>query len=110
MNQFFYTRPEQIAGEKEGEVITVLRKDSFNLDMVIRTVEIADDKLVVLLDDIHNRIRQVPNINPKTQKPTGAFKSVEETFQSEIYITVKEEIDLFRKLANINYYEENKKV
>lgn len=97
MNQFFYTRPEQIAGEKEGEVITILRKDSFNINMVIRTIEIAEDKLVVLLSDIHNRVRQVPNINPKTQKHTGAFKAVEETFQSEIYITVKEEIDELRK-------------
>lgn len=97
MNQFFYTRPEQIAGEKEGEVKTILRKDSFNVNMVIRTIEIAEDKLVVLLSDIHNRVRQVPNINPKTQKPTGAYKSVEETFQSEIYITVKEEIDELRK-------------
>lgn len=106
MSQFFYSRMEPVKDDK-GQIITneageqqvIIRKDSFALNKVIRTVEIDDNRLVVLLDDMHTRVKQVPNFSPKTGKPTGTYKSVEESFQSELYITVKEEVEAYRKIA-----------
>ena len=108
MSQFFYSRPEPLKDEKGKFILdeevkkkTKTRTDSFDINRVIRSIEIEDDKLVVILDDIHDRKKQVPSTNPKTGQPTGNTRTVEETFQSEIYITVAEEIKEFRNIAAI---------
>ena len=68
-NQFFYTRKEPIEGTDPQEFKEY--RDSINLNKVIRSVQMSDDVLVVLLDDMHERVQEVPNINPKNNKVIG---------------------------------------
>lgn len=89
MNQFFYTRTE---GEKSF-------RDSFNVNKVIRSVTLEDEKVLILIDDLHERSREVPDINPKTNKMMG-YKRKRDTFQSEIYLS-KEDGERFFNLTNI---------
>jgi predicted RND superfamily exporter protein len=72
-------------------------RDSFNIDMVIRTVSIESGETIVLLDDLHELIKEVPEINPKTNKVTK-IKKVTENVQSEIYLS-KEDAERFYKLT-----------
>ena len=71
MSLFFYTR------EVEGKIYT----DSFNINKVIRSVQMDDNKVVVLLDDLHERAEQVPDV--KNGKVVGQ-KRERNTFQTEI--------------------------
>lgn len=86
-NQFFYTRKVE---DKEF-------RDSFNIDMVIRTVSIESGETIVLLDDLHELTKEVPEINPKTNRVTR-LKKVTENVQSEIYLN-KEDAERFYKLT-----------
>jgi hypothetical protein len=86
MSQFFYKRTV------EGKVYT----DSFNTDKVIRTVELEDGKRVVILDDFHERVDEVPDINIKTNKMMGV-KRQRNTYQSEITLEV-EDAERFKSL------------
>jgi hypothetical protein len=79
MSQFFYKRTV------EGKVYT----DSFNTDKVIRTVELEDGKRVVILDDFHERVEQVPDINLKTNKVVGTRRE-RNTYQSEIHLNAED--------------------
>jgi len=74
-NQFFYTRTE---GEKSF-------KDSLNINKVVRTVTLEDGRTLVLLDDLHERSQDVPDVDLKTNKIKGT-KRQRDTFQSEIYL------------------------
>jgi len=102
-NQFFYTRTEYITTptEIEGESLTEEKTftDSFNVDKIIRSVMLNENDLVVLLNDIHERTREIPNINIKTNKVNG-IKKVTEVFQSEIHLHGKD-IERFQKLTAI---------
>jgi hypothetical protein len=89
-NQFFYTRKE---GDKEYT-------DSFNINKVIRTVMLAEDDLLVLLDDIHERTTEQPNINLKTNKVTGVVRK-RDVYQSEIHLS-GEDIVRFKNSTNIS--------
>jgi hypothetical protein len=89
MNQFFYTR---IEGEKTY-------RDSFHIDAVIRSVQLEDDKVLVLLSDLHERTQQVPEIDIKTNKLKG-YRRERNTYQSEITLS-KEDGERFYKLLNI---------
>ena len=94
MNQFFY---------KEGE-----DWNSFNLEKVIRTVTLQDKSLLVLLDDLHERAVETPNINPKTNKVVGVQRK-RDTYQSEIYLR-GEDIARFRKATDLyGWIEESNK-
>lgn len=84
LNQFFYTRKELVSGTPENPEFKEYR-DSFNVDKVIRTMAVDDGRLLVLLDDLHERAQEVPDIDPKTNKMRGQ-KRVKNTFQSEIYL------------------------
>jgi hypothetical protein len=53
---------------------------------VIRTVQTGEDELLVLLDDIHERVVETPNINPKTNKMVGISRK-RDVYQSEIHLT-----------------------
>ena len=79
MNQFVYTRTE---GEKNY-------KDSFNLEKVIRSVEVEDGKRIVILDDFHERVEMVPDINVKTNKVMGTRRE-RNTYQSEIHLNAED--------------------
>ena len=90
-NQFFFTRTE---GDKTF-------RDSFNINKVIRSVQKKKKKKIVLLDDLHERVKEVPNINTHSNKVTGVRKQIE-VFQSEIYLS-GEDIERFyeqTKLVN----------
>ena len=90
-NQFFYTRKD---GDKEYT-------DSFNINKVIRTVQTGEDELLVLLDDIHERVVESPNINPKTNKMVGISRK-RDVYQSEIHL-LGEDIERFKKATNISF-------
>ena len=97
-NQFFYTRKEAIEDTDPVEYAEFL--DSINLNKVIRSVQTSSDIIVVLLDDMHERITEVPNINTKTNKVIGTKKKVE-VFQTEAYLTGDDKVR-FEKLTNID--------
>jgi iron only hydrogenase large subunit-like protein len=88
MSQFFYSR-------KDGEVI---RTDSFNTNMVIRSVEMEDGSLLVLLNDIHERSRDIQDIDIKTNKVKGV-KRQRDVFQTEITLE-GDDVVKFRALLN----------
>jgi len=89
MNQFYYKRK---VGEKEYE-------DSFSFNKVIRTVELETGERLVLLDDLHERLEKVPQINPKTGKVTGQTKE-RNTYQSEITLS-KEDSERYVKISKL---------
>jgi hypothetical protein len=89
-NQFFYTRKD---GDKEY-------MDSFNVNKVIRTVAMDDNDLLVLLDDIHERTMETPNINVKTNKMIGVTRK-RDVYQSEIHLH-GEDIVRFKNATNIS--------
>lgn len=91
-NHFIYSRTA------ENDEATVVQ-DSFNLDKVIRTITTDDGRRLVLLDDLHERVQEVPDINPKTGKMAG-MRRERNTFQSEIYLD-KADGDRFLKLTGI---------
>ena len=78
-NQFFYTRTE---GEKSF-------KDSFNVNKVVRSLTLEDGNTLVLLDDLHERSQDVPDIDLKTNKMKGTRRE-RNTFQSEIYLNAED--------------------
>jgi hypothetical protein len=86
-NLFFYTR-------KDGDKTYT---ESFNLNKLVRSVQMEDGTLLILLDDLHERSRDVQAPNIKTNKLE--VKRVRETFQSEIYLE-GEDITRFNNLAN----------
>lgn len=86
MSLFFYTR------KVDDKIYT----DSFNINKVIRSVQMDDDKLLVLIDDIHERSEQVPDIDPKTKRTIG-IKRERNTYQTEITLT-GEDITRFNNL------------
>ena len=95
-NQFVYTQKDPIP-EKEGEFKTF--KASFNIEKCIRSIGLDDGRVLVLLDDIHQRPQQV-EIRNKAGKVTG-YKREMNVFQSEIYLSEKDDIDRFYKLTTI---------
>ena len=96
-NQFFYKRKEAIDGTEPVEYAEF--NDSININKVIRSVQTSTDTLIVLLDDMHERTTEVPNINLKNNKVIGTKKKVE-VYQTEAYLH-GEDIERFIKLTNI---------
>lgn len=78
-NQFYYTRTE---GEKEY-------KDSFNINKVIRTISLEDGRTLVLIDDLHERVLEVPVYHPSTGKLKETRRE-RNTYQSELYLNEKD--------------------
>ena len=89
MSLFFYTR-----NTEDGKIFT----DSFNLDKVIRSVQVDDNKVLVLLDDAHDRSEDVPDVDPKTGKQRGV-KRQRNTYSTEISL-VDEDVTRFNSLNN----------
>jgi hypothetical protein len=88
-NLFFYTRKTE-----DGKIFT----DSFNLNKVIRSVQMDENKVLVLLDDAHDRSEDVPDIDPKTGKQRG-IKRQRNTYSTEISL-VDEDVTRFNSLNN----------
>ena len=97
-NQFFYTRKELKSGTPENPVYNVFR-DSFNINKVIRSVAVEDGRLLILLDDLHERAQEVPDVDPRTNKMKG-YKRQKNTFQSEIYLE-GEDVERFYETTSI---------
>ena len=84
MSLFFYTR------KVDDKIYT----DSFNLNKVIRSIQLDDNKVLVLIDDIHERPEDVPEV--KNGKMVGQ-KRVRNVFQTEINL-VDEDVIRFNNL------------
>ena len=97
-NQFFYTRKELKSGTPENPVYNVFR-DSFNINKVIRSIAIEDGRVLVLIDDLHERAQEVPDIDPRTNKVKGV-KRQKNTFQSEIYLE-PEDVERFYNVTAV---------
>ena len=98
-NQFFYTRLEALPIKKEGEEQEYKKfRDSLNIEKIIRTVSLDDGRLLVLLDDLHERPVEV-EIKNKQGRVT-AIKREMQVFQSEIYLN-EIEAENFYKLTSI---------
>lgn len=116
--QFVYKREINVPPIKEDtekgvlgtDGYTKIVLDSFDIERVIRTIITDDDRMLLLLDDLHERYETKPKVHPKTGAPKFdrkgqmMFEKVKETFQSEIYIS-KEEGEQFLKLTAANNYE-----
>lgn len=87
-NQFFYTRKELKSGTPENPVYNTFR-DSINVNKIIRSVGIEDGRLLILLDDLHERAQEVPEVDVRTNKVKGV-KRQRNTFQSEIYLEAED--------------------
>lgn len=98
-NQFFYTRKELVSGTPENPEFKEFR-DSFNINKIVRSITIEDGRVLVLLDDLHERAQQVPDVDPKTNKMRG-YKREKNTFQSEIYLDPAD-AERFVKLTSID--------
>lgn len=96
-NQFIYTRKEPVSG-KEGEF--KYYSESFNINKVIRSVEMENGDLLILLDDIHQRYVEVPVPNKRNE--VKQYKRELNTYQSEIHLTETEDIDRFFKTTAVN--------
>jgi hypothetical protein len=96
-NQFFYTRKELVSGTPENPEFKEFR-DSFNLNKVVRSITIEDGRVLVLMDDIHERAQQVPDVDPKTNKMRG-YKRERNTFQSEIYLDPEDGVRFYNLTA-----------
>ena len=89
---FWYTRKTPVAkNETTGELIFKEYKDAFSVEHVLRVSEMEDGTMLVLLNDIHNRISEMP-IKNKRDEVIGT-KNQTLTVQSEI---VLEKIDAER--------------
>ncbi len=98
-NQFYYTRKEPLPMlEGETETKYNLFKDSFNVDLVIRTILLEDGRRLVVLNDVHERIQDSP-VHNKQGKVT-AYKKDRYTFQSEIFLE-KEDAQRFVDLTSV---------
>ena len=98
-NQFFYTRKELKSGTPENPVYNEFR-DSFNINKVIRSVAIEDGRIMILLDDLHERAQEVPDVDPRTNKMKG-IKRQRNTFQSEIYLEGAD-VERFHEATSVN--------
>lgn len=98
-NQFFYTRkiekPTKPGEEKQYDEVL----DHFNVNKVIRGINMGDEHIIIL-DDFNERVIQQPDINPKTTKQVG-WKNVRETVQSEIHLN-KADSERYRKLTSLD--------
>jgi len=86
MSQFFYTRKEPIKGTDPVEFKEYT--DSFSLNKVIRSLENEDHTRIVLLDDIHERVQDVPT--GKVRNGAYIMKKERGTYQTEIFLSIED--------------------
>ena len=86
-NQFFYTRKTPNGGTAAQPTFKE-STDSFNVERVLRSMQMEDGKLLILLDDIHERAQEVPMRNAKG-KVVGV-KRERNVVQSEITLEIED--------------------
>ena len=103
-NQFFYTRTAQL---ETGE--TVSFRDSLTISKIVRSIMLEDGQVLILLDDIHNRMMELPVVNKKGEPALTTDRSGQkvqvtkkelQTVQTEIYLSPSDG-ERFFKLTNI---------
>lgn len=106
-NQFFYTYEYTVTPTAEtakgAAPVVMTRIASFNMEKVIRSVEIEDGKLIVILDDFHEEWKQIITHNANG-KPIP--KMEKQMLQSEIHLNELDK-NRFKRLTSI--YEESLK-
>ncbi len=100
-NQFIYSVKHNVPNpDVEGEFIEKVTKSSFNMEKVIRSMEIPNGNLIVILDDFHEENVSLPNsVNPNTHKVIHGKKE-KQILQSEIHLS-PEDKERFFTLTNI---------
>jgi hypothetical protein len=107
--QFCYERTLEKTvkeGEEEKKVKTIVI-DSFDISKIKRTIVMDDETRLVLLDDLHERYENRPQVHPKTQQPKFdkkgqmMFERIKDTFQTEIVLS-KEDGEKLLNLISIN--------
>ncbi len=110
-NQFYYTRKEEVKVPTEPSftstglpyIVEIKEyKDSFNVNKVIRSREMEDGTTLIVLDDFHDEMREVPGSHPKTRKPTGVYVKERNTYQSEIVLSKEDGAKLY-EIISINW-------
>lgn len=94
-NMFFYSRKVKSENPEEEDKVY---QDSFNLNCVTRTYS-TENEVLVILNDFHNEVRQVPIMN-KNKKFSGQYKNQVDTVYSEIHLS-KEDGERFKQLTEI---------
>lgn len=89
MSLFFFTRQVD-----NGKAYT----ECFNLDKMIRSMQISEDELLILFDDYYERSEEVPDVDPKSGRVRGT-KRERHTYQTEIRLH-GEDIERFNNLKN----------
>lgn len=104
-NQFFYTIKHTVANgaptRANDESIEQTFTASFNLDKVIRSMELPDGNLVVILDDFHTEMRQSVSKNPNGK---DVLKVTPTTMQSEIMLNPIDK-QRFIELTNVESWK-----
>lgn len=94
-NMFFYKRVVQLTPKTdEAEATFKTFDDSFNIERVIRSVEVNDGKYAVILDDFHEddvEDRTKPIID-KVKNQFKGFKTKKGVVQSEIILEAEDAV------------------
>lgn len=104
-NQFIYTDVITKPPLEEGGVPVIEeRKNSFNVDMVIRAITLDDGRILILMDDLHERWQDIPrfqkNGQPLMKNGKQVTRKEKDTYQSEIRIS-KEDGKRYFEIAEI---------
>ena len=94
---FFYTRKELVSGTPENPEFKEYR-DSLNVNKIVRTLTMEDGRVLVLLDDLHERAHTVEDVDVKTGRVKG-LKRQKDIFQSEIYLDPADASRLYEALS-----------
>jgi len=99
MSKLFYFQYKEPLQPKEGDTTTLytISERSFNIDKVVVTVK-DGEKLVVILDDYHLRLEEVPVRNSKGT--ITSYKNRQYTHQTIITLDDSSDIERFIKLTN----------
>ena len=96
-NQFSYTISHNTG--TEAEPIIVVTKASFNIEKVIRSMEISNGSLVVILDDFHEEMVMGPDtVNTSTNRLVKGKREMS-VVQSEIQLNVEDKERFFNLLT-----------
>lgn len=100
-NQFIYTLKYSVPNpEKPEETIQKETKSSFNMNKVIRSMEIENGNLIIILDDFHeDMVTAADTLNLKTNRVIHGKKE-KAIVQSEIHLS-PEDKERFFKLTTI---------
>ena len=94
-NQFFYKIKHNVGTEEAPEEKVI--NASFNIDMVIRSVEIPSGELMIILDDFHEEMITLPDtINIKTNRIVHGKKEMA-VVQSEITLSAEDKQRFFNQ-------------